>query len=862
MLQNIKKTIYILIAALICNQTIAQVGDTLEIQRTKEGNIRFVRFAPSNTRKIKNSVSFLKLGLNTNIDENFTETSNAVDDFGAIHKKFQQHYKGIKVEGGVYSTHGKNGTIEVMNGNYKHVNIGSVTPSINEAVAIGNALKIINAITYKWQDTSMESFIKIQKQDFNATYYPNGELVIINDPTNDSFKLAWKLVISCSIPDDEIQIYIDAQTGKKIASRSLIENTNFYPASFNTQYSSVQKATVDQTSASNFRLREVRSTTNSNTVNVNTLNLQHGTTNFSTAFDFTNTKSTFDAANWTSFNQDRAALDAHWGTENVLDFWSTVFKRNSLNGTGLTINNYIHYSSGLNNAGWDNTNLRMVFGDGDGVTFNGFATLDVMAHEMGHGVNHFTANLGGSSNGFAEEDALNEGLSDIWAICVKQQTNQTLGLNKTLWLLGNEIIIPSSGLSCVRNIQNPKSTTASEGQHPDTYHGTYWSSIGEPHYNSTVLSHWFFLLSQGGSGTNDLGNIYNVNGISIAKAEQIVYQAESYYIHSGALYTDARNAMIQAARDLNGMGSCEEIAVTNAWYAVGVGAAYSWNLTGNGVVCSGSSQYTINSSGAIVIWSITGNPNVVNLTQNNNIAVLTQVGVGTVILTATVNYSCFSSPIILTKTISVGAPISSGEAIGSISNLTNTGGTSFRILSSTGSFAYQGSISITDANRVATSYKWGFPSYSTTTNGIFWTDLGSGGLSLSSKINNGNATFRCTMSNSCGSAYQDYYFTTSNLVMMAAVAAPVQFSVSPNPASSNITIKAQSATSPSIGTTTGTSFSTVQIVDKMGVLKKIFNYPSGTSNAILDISSLPTDVYVARIFDGTNWESHSVIISR
>src|SRR5690606_15538295 len=78
----------------------------------------------------------------------------------------------------------------------------------------------------------------------------------------------------------------------------------------------------------------------------------------------------------------------------------------------------------------------------------------------------------------------------------------------------------------------------------------------------------------GKSGTNDLGNSYTVTGIGMDKAAAIAYRNLTVYLNANSQYSDARNGAIQAARDLYGADSPEEIATTNAWYAVGVGAAY------------------------------------------------------------------------------------------------------------------------------------------------------------------------------------------------------------------------------------------------------------------------------------------------
>jgi bacillolysin len=88
------------------------------------------------------------------------------------------------------------------------------------------------------------------------------------------------------------------------------------------------------------------------------------------------------------------------------------------------------------------------------------------------------------------------------------------------------------------------------------------------------LNHWFYILSVGKSGTNDIGSTYNVTGITIDKAAKIAYRLESVYLTANSTYANARTSGIQSAIDLYGAGSAEVIATTNAFFAVGIGAAY------------------------------------------------------------------------------------------------------------------------------------------------------------------------------------------------------------------------------------------------------------------------------------------------
>jgi hypothetical protein len=119
---------------------------------------------------------------------------------------------------------------------------------------------------------------------------------------------------------------------------------------------------------------------------------------------------------------------------------------------------------------------------------------------------------------------------------------------------------------------------------PDTYGGSFWinpnctpaqsNDYCGVHTNSGVLNYFFYLLVNGGSGTNDVGNAFNVTGIGIIDAAKIMYRMETVYMTSTTNYAGARTGAIQAATDLFGAGSQQVISTTNAFYAVNVGTAY------------------------------------------------------------------------------------------------------------------------------------------------------------------------------------------------------------------------------------------------------------------------------------------------
>jgi len=149
-------------------------------------------------------------------------------------------------------------------------------------------------------------------------------------------------------------------------------------------------------------------------------------------------------------------------------------------------------------------------------------------------------------------------------------------LGSTDWIFGDKVSPTNNGL---RNLSKPKDETM-KTQQPDTYLGENWivpSSVCIKnndycgvHRNSGVQNYWFYLLAEGGTGTNDNGFNYNVLGIGKTKAAQIAYRNLTTYLIPSSNYIDARQGSIQAAIDLFGANSIEEKQTRAAWRAVGV----------------------------------------------------------------------------------------------------------------------------------------------------------------------------------------------------------------------------------------------------------------------------------------------------
>ena len=146
------------------------------------------------------------------------------------------------------------------------------------------------------------------------------------------------------------------------------------------------------------------------------------------------------------------------------DFYFSNFNRNSIDDQGFTLRSYVHYNENYNNAFWDGS--RMTYGDGNGSS-EPLTAIDIIAHEITHGLTSFTADLIYAN----ESGALNESFSDIFGTSIEWYAKPGDGD----WRLGEDIG------RVIRRLDNPKALG-----NPDTYEGVNWDSITyEVHHNST-----------------------------------------------------------------------------------------------------------------------------------------------------------------------------------------------------------------------------------------------------------------------------------------------------------------------------------------------------------------------------------------
>ncbi len=570
-----------LCSAITLNAQQSDAGKSvLSMERNKiDGTPSLIRFSPEAKWKKGDEQKVLQQylgidGVNTTMRLQYATTTRA----NATTSRYAEYYKGIKVEYGSFTLTEKDGRIQFISGNFYKTPAGaSAAPAITEGTALNKALDKVGATRYMWQDPSAEANLKETYNKPDTSYYPKGRLVWIENfyKHDRQLHLAYAFNVYAQVPMSRQMMYVDATDGSILYAENLIKHT---AASNRTLYSGVVPFVTSKPGSTYTLYDSTRGG------GIYTRNVNHNTSVTGV------TQITSTTNNWPTASTDTAALDVHWGVEKVYDYWFTQQGRDSWDGMGGILLSYIHMNDAstggnMDNAYWNGS--EMCYGDGTGCSGSGagvflgpLTPLDVTGHELGHGICQATAGLVYE----LESGAINEGLSDCWGATVEHwaDPHETDAQAKLYFKIGEEI---GCGHAPLRSMDYPHNES-----NPDTY-GTndpFWVDVvgcipdGSPfgndncgvHTNSGVTNKWYYLVVSGGTGTNANGNSYNVNAIGWTEAAQILYQTE-LALSSTADYAEFRNTSIAVATALYGACSAEVQCVTNAWYAVGVGAAFT-----------------------------------------------------------------------------------------------------------------------------------------------------------------------------------------------------------------------------------------------------------------------------------------------
>ena len=257
--------------------------------------------------------------------------------------------------------------------------------------------------------------------------------------------------------------------------------------------------------------------------------------------------------------KDVEVINAYDNAGVVRTYFKQVLNRDSIDNRSLDLVLNVHFSVKFNNAFWDGD--EMTFGDGDGVIFSGFArSLDVVAHELAHGVTQYASGLVYQK----ESGALNEHFSDVFGTAITQWANNETP-EEADWLIGDEIMGPDLYGEALRSMRHPGTAYDNPiiGKDPqpahyaDRYTGT--SDNGGVHINSGIPNRAFCLTA------TELGDTL--------VAARIWYHA-LHFLKPTTSFAEASVHVADSARILVKAGVVPKGAaqiVRGAWRAVGVG---------------------------------------------------------------------------------------------------------------------------------------------------------------------------------------------------------------------------------------------------------------------------------------------------
>lgn len=255
---------------------------------------------------------------------------------------------------------------------------------------------------------------------------------------------------------------------------------------------------------------------------------------------------------------DASADEAYDGLGATWALLHDALGRDSLDDRGMGLVATVHYGRNYLNAFWDGQ--QMVFGDGDGEIFVSFTrSLDVIAHELAHGLTEHTAGLR-----YADQSgALNEHISDVFGAVTKQYV---LGQTATDadWLIGAELLAPGVKGVALRSMaapgtayDDPRLGTDPQPDRMSRYVDTT-DDYGGVHINSGIPNRAFHAVAT------------TLGGPAWEAPLQVWYDVVTGDIRADCDFAAFAHLTIEAARTRFGGDSPEADAVAAAWALVEV----------------------------------------------------------------------------------------------------------------------------------------------------------------------------------------------------------------------------------------------------------------------------------------------------
>ena len=477
-----------------------------------------------------------------------------VDDIGNTHIRFRQYVNGARVWGGDVTSHDTKGAGRLAGGTTFRGIVNGSRPSISGNDAVFAAKSAFGG---------------------NAPVAATSELIVYPRGNGFSAQLAYAVDISntwsneadLEDPRREMMI-VDAHNGAILDRWNNLQTASAVGTGYGYYAGTVATLAIDLTSGS-YSLFDVAG--NGKTYDYK--NKKCGLLGCNSAGTlYSSTDSVFGTTGTLS-DRESIGVDAHYFATKVLEYFRVTFGRNGIdnsNNTSLGFGHMVsrtHYGSKYNNAFWDGRS--MTYGDGDGTSYRPFDALDVVGHEMMHGITERTSDLVYQN----ESGAANESFSDIFGAVSEFYVGTVIGFGGQTypadWWIGEDLFLASDPANPTRGIRNMADPHL-EGDpchYSERYTGT--SDNGGVHINSGIMNKMFYLLVNGGSNHADTTGT-TVTGIGLSAAAAISYDADTKFCTSSSNFAAVANAFVSAAKGRYGAGSVQSQQTYNAWKTCGV----------------------------------------------------------------------------------------------------------------------------------------------------------------------------------------------------------------------------------------------------------------------------------------------------
>jgi len=480
---------------------------------------------PGEKRSTKTACDFLRtnkqlLGV-ANPDAEFAVARESTGRLNQHHIRYQQRFNGLPVWPSHLSVHlNKQGDVYLVNGSYIRTPVLDTTPTLSA------------------EEAATRAEAGVAEDGAQAEHM---ELIVYVPDRGGVPKLAWKMDIHGRFAHQHWQAVIDAQSGEALLLHSTICTAAAQGSGTDT-WGTQRNLNIwhEETEGLYYMIDASKPMFDPNNFEgvIRILDAQNQMMDDNPNFTTYAIASSSPTSGWIP-----DAVSAAFGLSATFDYFDQFHQRNSLDGQGGTISAVVQYGINFPNAFWHPDMQTMFFGQAEQYA----GALDVVAHELTHGVTSSTSNLVYRF----QSGSLSEAMSDIFGELVER-----FAYGQNDWLLGDDLSVPMRDFINPNNILDPQVGPLPERM-SEFYDLPIETDEGGVHINSSIINHCFYQLAEGLNGS-----------IGMEDAAQIFYRANTVHLGPSSQFVDARLACIQSAEEIFGAGSSQVQMTASAFDAV------------------------------------------------------------------------------------------------------------------------------------------------------------------------------------------------------------------------------------------------------------------------------------------------------